>query len=176
MNVETDTSGPGVHEILTGRHRRARTGRGIARVGCPCQDAHELIEESQLLRHKHAVLGVDATDLDQHSAKLGGLSPDPLGDRNRQVGEHVLEGHLFGVAAEPRRCVGDQPVALLLELRPPAHLLLHVGDAREHRGDVLGTDRLRLGDEDLEQPPGRGELALHMGPGSVTSPPGAAVG
>src|SRR3954452_2914892 len=139
--------------------RRARpAARPVTGLGRARHEAHQVVEERELLADQHAVLVVHTADLEQQAAQLEAGGADRLDLGLRAEGEEVVELELVDVAAERGRDLGEQRVPLGLEGLARAELALEVGQPGEHRLDVLPPDRLALGEHDPEQAPGRREL------------------
>src|SRR4051812_19270931 len=80
MKVEIDTLGPRVHGHDRLR-RRDPAGRGVAGLRRAGEDAQQVAEEGELLPDQDPVLLMDAADLAEDAAQLGG-----------ELARHVPEG------------------------------------------------------------------------------------
>src|SRR3954466_14742897 len=104
---------------------RARPAAGpVAGLRRAREQAHQVVEERELLADQDAVLVVHAADLEQQAAQLEAGGADGLDLGRRAEGEEVVELELVDVAAERGRDLGEQRVALGLEGLARAELAL----------------------------------------------------
>ena len=95
----------------------SRSRRGVAGLRRAGEDAHEVVEERELLPDEQAVLVVHAASLGDEPLELGREVAGVLAVELRLERQHRVEVDLVGRDAELWRRPLDQVVPLLLELR-----------------------------------------------------------
>jgi hypothetical protein len=150
-----------------GLRRGALARRRVAGVGLLAHEAHEVIEEGELLAHERAVHAVLAGDLVEQATKLGAAGASDLGlGRRHQAGE-ALERDARGLHTELGAGAREDRDAVRLEAGAEVHLALDVGEAGHDALHVLAADGLALR-EDRAKQAARGldlgvEVAQHLG-------------
>ena len=127
------------------------------------EQAGEVLEERELLTHEDAVRLVLAADLGEHAAQLRAALAcgDRVGRRDERADR--VERDDVRLDAELGAGVREDLRADALEACAPVHLALDLGDRGEDGVDVAIADRGGLGEDDLQQAPGGGELLVEVG-------------
>ena len=119
-------------------------------------------EERQLLAHEGTVDAVLASDLGEQAAQLGGTLHRGLRGGGRHELTQALERDRGRGQAEGGAGALEQTGAVGLELAAADHLVLDVGQAGQHGLGVALADRGALGEDELEEMPGRVDLRVQM--------------
>src|SRR5215204_2351857 len=136
--------------------------RAVAGLGLVADQAHQVVEEGQLLPHQRAVDAVLAGDLLEQAAQLGAALAGGGGLERRHQRGQALERHGGGRDAQALARAGQQLGAGALQAAAQVHLGLDVAQAGDDALDVLLADRLALGQDRPEQAAAGGDLLLQV--------------
>src|SRR4051812_24454312 len=119
--------------------------RAVAGVRLAADEAHQVVQERQLLTHERAVDAVLAGDLLEQAAQLGAALAGGGGLERRHQRGQALERHGGGRDAQALAGTREKLGARAFEPAAHVHLGLDVAQPGDDAFDVLLADRLALG-------------------------------
>src|SRR5215208_3451713 len=154
-----------VQDAVLGGRRVGLGGAGlraVAGLGLVADQAHQVVEEGQLLTHQGPVDAVLAGDLLEQAAQLGAALAGGGGLERRHQRGQALERHGGGRNAQALARTREKFRAGALQAAAQVHLGLDVAQTSDDALDVLLADRLALSQDRAEQTaPGR-DLLLQV--------------